>query len=65
MCEEKQKTMVVEEQNKSLDGQDCADHNELKREFMKRFGTYAAGAPLALFVALKPGKTLAASDGGF
>ncbi len=38
-------------------------HDELRREFMKRFGSYAATAPLGLYAALKPGKTLAASEG--
>lgn len=38
-------------------------HDELRREFMKRFGGYAAAAPLGLYAAMKPGKSLAASDG--
>ena len=38
-------------------------HDELRREFMKRFGGYAAAAPLGLYAAMKPGKSLAASEG--
>ncbi len=39
------------------------EHDALRRDFMKRFGGYAAAAPLGLYAAMKPGKSLAASEG--
>ena len=64
MSEKKQGVTQVAQSCGSDKEQADTEHNELKREFMKKFGVYAAGAPLGLYAALKPDKTLAASDGG-
>ena len=64
MREIKQNPMSVTQNQGSEKELADTEHNELKREFMKKFGVYAAGAPLGLYAALKPGKILAASDGG-
>jgi hypothetical protein len=38
--------------------------DELRRDFIKRFGSYAAGSALGLYVLMTAKGSVAASDGG-
>jgi hypothetical protein len=65
MSDIEQKSRSAEKAD-ALEGQGCVEQSadELRRDFMKRFGAYAAGSAVGLYVLMTAKNSVAASDGG-